>query len=302
MQPEQLSATNPESPTGAPALPVDERQAQKRVAIGLSPRRPTARRTVQRPPRGAFTAWQQWILVGLVAALLLTTLLLVLAKASGAPTAWPQVRRQLAALLLGRPLPGAPALFAPSPDYGLRLDASFTTKTGLLACNQQAGQWATDVIPERGVYLFQLWPGRVAWSTLALEDLTTYWLEASFTIVDLMPEGYTGFLGRYQDAENFYLFVIDGAARYQVLLWQGGVLTMLQPWTPAAMINPAGYENLLALEDDGQALRFYANDQLLFTVETPVLPLKSAGLVGGAGERTMAEITVDWLRLYERLQ
>ena len=96
--------------------------------------------------------------------------------------------------------------------------------------------------------------------------------------------------------------MIDGAARYQILLWQAGVLSTIQPWTPSPVINGAGYENVLALVDDGQALHFYANDQLLQTVDAPVLPPGMTGLVGGAGERTMAEITVDWLRLYERVK
>jgi len=300
MQPKQVSVASLEADTGAPQVSATEQQAaQKRVAIGLSPRRPTARATVQRPPRAPFGPGQQWLLVGLVAALMAATVLLIIAKATGAPTTWPQVRTQLAALLFGQSVSSTSTLTAPSPAYQLRLEDSFATKTGLLASNQQPGQWTTAVVTAEGVYRFQLWPGRLAWSTLALDDLSAYWLAASFTIADVMPDGYTGFLGRYQDAENFYLFVVDGTARYQVLLWQAGTLATLQPWTPSPVINQAGYENLLALADDGQTLRFYANDQLLFTVEASVVSSGATGLVGGAGERTMAKITVDWLRLYE---
>ncbi|MEZ4729848.1 MAG: hypothetical protein R3E79_22175 [Caldilineaceae bacterium] len=296
MQTEQVSPVNLEADTSAPRLSATEQQAaQKRVAIGLSPRRPTARATVQRPPRALFGPGQQWLLVGLVTALMMATVLLIIAKVTGAPTTWPQVRMQLAALLLGQSASTAPAR---APTYPLRLEESFTTETGVLAGNQQPGQWTLAVMADQGVYQFQLWPGRLAWSTLALDDLSTYWLEASFTIADLMPDGYTGFLGRYQDAENFYLFVIDGTGHYQVLRWQDGALTTLQPWNSSPVLNQAGYENLLALADDGQTLRFYANDQLLFTVEAPVLPAGATGLVGGAGERTMAKISVDWLRLY----
>lgn len=302
MQPEQVSATDPEVGSGTPLVPQTDRQAQKRVAIGLSPRRPTARAEVQRPPRTKLAQWQQWAIAFMVAALMVATVLLIVAKVTGAPTRWSQVRLQLATLLLGRPLSEQNALSAPSPAYALRLEDSFATKTGTLADTQQDGQWATDILANPGVYHFQIWPGRLAWSTLAVDDLTTYWLEASFTVVDIMPEGYTGFLGRYQDGQTFYLFVVDGAARYQVLLWQAGQLTTLQPWISSPVINPAGYENLLALEDDGQALRFYANERLLFAVTEPVLPLGATGLVGGAGERTMAEIMVDWMRLYERVE
>lgn len=299
MQPEQVPTETEAAPT-ASQLPSADPQAQKRVAIGLSPRRPTASSVVRRPPRSALTKGQQWALAGLVAALLVATLLLTVAKATGASTAWPQVRMQLATWVLGEPLPGVPTRSAPLPDYTLRVEDTFDRKPGLLACNQQAGQWATDILPDQAVYRFQLWPGRLAWSTLAIEQLSAYWLEASFTIADVMPEGYTGMLGRYQDAQTFYLFVIDGTARYQVLLWQAGLLTTVQPWTPSPALNGAGYENVLGLADDGGTLRFYANDQLLYTVDAPTLPTGMAGLAGGAGERTMAEITVDWLRLYEQ--
>lgn len=301
MQPEPVP-TETEATLMEAQPPTADPQAQKRVAIGLSPRRPTARSVVRRPPRTALSKGQQWLLAGLLVALMVATGLLIVAKATGAPTTWPQVRMQLAAWVLGEPLPGTPTSSSPLPDYGLRVEDTFASQTGLLACNQQAGQWSTDILPEQGVYRFQLWPGRLAWSTLAVEDLQAYWLEASFTIVDLMPEGYTGMIGRYQDGQTFYLFVIDGAARYQILLWQAGVLTTVAPWTPSPVINGAGYENVLALVDDGQALHFYANDQLLQTVAAPVLPPGMTGLVGGAGERTMAEITVDWLRLYERVK
>ena len=301
MQSEEMPPAGTEATTDERHSPTTTSQAQKRVAIGLSPRRPTARAVVQRPPRTGLARWQQGVIAGLVVALMAATVLLVIAKATGASTAWPQVRAQLAAWLLGQPTSSVTVLTAPSPDYRLRVEDTFATKTGLVACNQQAGQWTTDIVPGQGVYRFQLWPGRIAWSTLALTDLTTYWVEGSFMIVDVMPEGYTGLLGRYHDAENFYIFVVDGAARYQVLLWQAGVLTTVQPWTPSPVINPAGYENLLALEDDGETLSFYANEQLLFMVDAPALPLGATGLVGGAGARTMAETTVDWLRLYEHV-
>ena len=301
MQTEQLPAADMlSSRADTPSLH-SQRQARKRVAIGLTPRRPTARTVIQRPPVTGLARWQQWLITALVLALMGATGLLILAKASGASTAWPQVRSQLATLLSGQPS-SVTTLSSPAPGYPLRLEESFAQTTDAIATSEQAGQWTAEILPAQGVYRFQLWPGRVAWSTLALEDLASYWLEASFTVADVMPEGYTGFLARYQDTQNFYLLAINGTAHYQVLLWQAGQLNTLQSWTPSAAINPAGYENVLAVEDDGQVLRFYANKQILFTVPQPQLAVGATGLVGGAGDRTMAEIEVDWLRLYAPAQ
>lgn len=301
MQTEQLPAVEIISTRKEGSSSSGHRQAQKRVAIGLSPRRPTARTVIQRPPTTGLTRWQQWLITSLVVALMGATVLLIVAKTTGASTAWPQVRRQLITWISGQSLP-ATTLADPGAGYQLQLETSFIQPTDAIASSEEAGQWTAAILPDQGLYRFQLWPGRLAWSTLALDDLAHYWLEASFTIAEVMPEGYTGFLGRYQDTQNFYLFAFNGTGDYQVLLWQAGQLTTLQPWTSSAVINPAGYENVAAIEDDGQVVHFYVNKQLLFTVQQPQLTVGSTGLVGGAGDRTMAEITIDWLRLYGRAQ
>jgi hypothetical protein len=148
----------------------------------------------------------------------------------------------------------------------------------------------------------QLWPGRLTWSTIALADPAHYRIDSSMTIVDMMPNGYSGFIGRYQDPANFYLFMVDGVTQYQIQLWRQGVLTTLQPWTASPLLNPAGFENILTLEDTGTQLHFGANGGALATVSTPVLPSGDAGLLGGAADHLMAEIHVDWLQVYDLIE
>ena len=58
-------------------------RAQKRLAIGLSARRPTAASTVQRPPHYDLEASFGWLLVGLLIGVLIVTILLTTAKLSG---------------------------------------------------------------------------------------------------------------------------------------------------------------------------------------------------------------------------
>ena len=284
-------------------LPPQEaaRRAQKRAAIGLAPSRPTARATVQRPPRRGFSALQQWLLILLIGALLLTTTLLVLAKMVDSPTAWPEVAAQWRAWFNPQASPSL-GTYRPGEAYQLRVADDFTTPTGLVAEAQAAGAWSTAVVPSEGRYHMQIWPGHLTWSTIAIDPTAPYRVDASVTIVDLMPEGYSGFIARYQDSQNFYLFMVDGLGRYQSQRWQGGALQTLQPWTLNAAINRAGMENVLSIEDDGTQLRLLANGILLDTVATPQLPPGSVGLLGGAAERTMAEINVDWLRVYDFVQ
>ncbi|MEZ4864007.1 MAG: hypothetical protein R3C14_21995 [Caldilineaceae bacterium] len=300
MPSEPISA--PESAAALSSSTATERRAQKRVAIGLAPERPTAKTEVQRPPRPPLSAGQRWFLTLLLLALLATTLLLAVARANGAPTAWPQVRAYLTSWLAGQPAPRPIGGGLFGTRYQLLQEDAFVTRTGLLACNQQAGQWWMDVVPDEGLYRMSIWPGRVAWSTLATVTPSAYRLDASFTLADLMPDSYAGFVGRYQDAANFYLFVVDGHGRYQVQLWQQGVLTTLQPWTSNPLLNGAGFENVLTLEDDGERLHFGANGGELYVIITSSLPSGQVGVLGGAGARTMAEIVINWLRLYKGVQ
>lgn len=285
---------------------IEEERVRKRQEIGLAPRRPTARPTVQRPPRDLFSVAQRWLLTLLLFGILISTGLLVVAKSSGAPTSWLNLRNYGQALMRGEPWPALLGQYIPGANYRLRFSDDFNERTGIVACTQQAGEWISDVVPDLGVYRMELWPGRLTWSTIALVDPFTsptaaYHVAASMTVVDVMPSGYGGYIGRYQDPENFYLFMVDGMARYQIQLWQNGALTTLQPWTENVLLNPAGFENLLTLEDNGEQLIFSANGSPLATVSTPILPRGEIGLMGGASERTMAEIQVDWLRIYELL-
>ncbi len=281
----------------------EEERARKRQAIGLAPRRPTARPTVQRPPRGFWASLQRWFAPLLLLALLVATGLLIVAQATGAPTAWPELQSIGRALIDGNPWPVRIGYYSPGERYRLRLTDNFDSRTGIVACTQQAGEWITDVYPAEGIFRMQLWPGRLTWSTIAVaaeenEATPAYRIDASVTIVDAMPTGYSGFIGRYQDPENFYLFMVDGTARYRIQLWRDGVLTTLQPWTVSPLLNGAGSENILALEENGSQLRFAINGSDVATVSTPVLPVGAVGLLGGAADGFMAEIHVDWLRIY----
>ncbi len=294
-----LAATEP-TPQLPPAAAA--RRAQKRTAIGLAPNRPTAPATLQRPPRRGFSAGQQWLLILLIGALLLTTMLMVLAKFVDSPTAWPEVAAHWRAWLNGQPLPTQLGTYRPGEAYQLRVGDDFDQPTGLVAVAQMDGAWVTNVIPAAGRYQMKIWPGHLTWSTIAIDGTAPYRVDASVTIVDLMPDGYSGFIARYQDPQNFYLLMVDGLGRYQIQRWQAGTLQTLQPWLVDPTINPAGFENVLSVEETGEQLHLLANGVLLYTVTEPQLPLGGVGLLGGAADRTMAEINVDWLRVYDFVQ
>lgn len=283
-----------------PSRAIDNAQSsRKRTAIGLSPRRPTAQTAVHRPPRTGLFSGKNWILVGLVVGLAFATLLLLTAQLLGAPTSWVALRATVGALWRGEALPASGEQTTAPPGYFIRFADDFTQKSALLACTQQAGQWRLQVDPEKGVYQMQIWPGHAAWSTLGIQLQPPYRLEGNFTVVDLMPSASAGYIGRFQDANHFYIFVVDGLGRFQVQLWREGVLETLQPWTAHPALQPAGVANRLMFEDDGKVLRLFANDTLLYEQTAVAWPTGATGLFGGATEAGMADIYVDWLRGYE---
>jgi hypothetical protein len=283
--------------------PTYEERARKRAQIGLSPARPTARPTFQRPPDETAGRGCLWPLVGLVAVIALATLLLLGARLSGAPTTWPTVQATLqswwANLTNTRGLVAEIPFSAHPPSrYRLIAEENFTQTTGLLACNQQDGQWDMVYQPEDGIYHIEIAPNRLGWSTLGAMVVRNFRVDLALTIADLRPDGYAGLLARYQNHDNFYLFGIDGRGRYQVQLWQNGQLQTLIPWTENRRLHLAGTANILSVEDDGATLRLAVNDQPLFVVQTPVLPVGDIGVFGAAPAQSNAEVVVDWLKLY----
>jgi len=273
--------------------PENDERARKRIAIGLAPRRPTAKVAPQRPPAESTVAIHQWWPVFLLIAAAAATLLLLAAKVVNSPTSWTPVRQNLTAWLASENSPRATT----SPLYRLQIAEDFDTVTSLLSDQAEAAQWQMRVIPQQGVYHMLVWPGHVAWSTLGVHTPAAFKLETALSVRPETPDGYGGLLARYQDPDNFYFFVIDGQHRFQAQLHKAGLLYVLQPWVVLDVLHPPGQNNVIGLTDNGAVMRLYVNHTLVFEVSDAQLPPGQAGVLGGAGY-SPAQIDVDWLKLY----
>lgn len=288
------------------ARPDDNVSAQKRVAIGLSPKRPTAREDVRRPPDGGeeqprAAGWfpLEWLLALLVVTLAGATLLLLAARLAGAPTQWSYI-----ASALDRTAGQSPATtVAESPftvdGYRELVAGGFGPDDYHFAAVDRPEQVRMETLPDAGLFRMQVHPGYMAWITPGSACLAPHRFEADATVLQESADGYAGLVGRVVDSHNFYLFAVDGGQRYQVMLQRDGKWSTLRSWTPSARINPAGRSNLLALEDDGQHLRFMVNGADLFATEIVRLPAGHAGLAAGAQDRR-STVDVDWFALYDR--
>ena len=290
--------TDSESPPYEDAFGAQELSARKRVEVGLSPHRPTAKAAPQRPPRTDSFAAPPAMLPAFLAMILLATVFLVLANMWDWFPAWWHAPTIVADSVRTVTAPiGEPAQIA---GYQLALSDDFSKAETVLAEGNQAGKWRIEHQPTAASYRMEVWPNRVVWSLLNLPDIEPHRTQASVKVATHTPWGYAGLVNRYVDENNFYLFVVDGKGRYRVQLQENGVLTTLKPWTAADFLNLAGSTNTLTVDDDGGVQRFYGNNMLLY--EAPArLPAGDAGLAGGAQQDGAAEISFDWMQLFDLL-
>jgi hypothetical protein len=295
----------PSAPSSSAAPPVDESgfgdqyttdrdtQARKRMAIGLSAHRETARETVGRPPTDG-NRLPHWLAVACVMLIFVSVTFLIAARVIDPTVTWENLANPFTGLARGAP----PTYALNVSGLTLKLNDDFTSNSSLVQEISRPGEYVTQVADQEGVYQMQVWPGYLAWSLFDTTQFAGGRIEATLTVNPSEPSGSAGFIGRYQDSDNFYLFLVNGLGEYTVQVFRDGQLATMQPLTASQWVALAGEPNRLSLDDDGQVLRFYANQTLLFEVLEPQFPAGKSGLVASGGEAA-AEVAVDWVALYE---
>ncbi|MCC6170182.1 MAG: hypothetical protein IT329_23385 [Caldilineaceae bacterium] len=284
------------SPAASGEEELDE-SARKRMEVGLSPRRPTAKGAVQRPPDVSTLPIAPWVLSLLLVVVLVVTTLLVVSNITGWAPAWWPAR---AAGQPGKTSVVVPA--APAGGYRLRLTEEFSSASSTLLQGEQRQEWRTELLPAESVYRVQVWPGHLAWSLLGLDEAADYRLQTSVVVGADAPSGYAGLITRYRDDRHFYLLAVDGEGRFLVQMQDGDEVVTLQPWTEATFLNHAGSSNSLMLEDSGMVLRFYGNGMLLAEIGDLQYAPGHVGLAGGAQAGEVADVRFDWLQLFDAVE
>jgi hypothetical protein len=270
-----------------------DEQERKRLAVGLSPRRPTAKAVTQRPPSvQSFPIPPVVLALILVGVVAITALLVWLNVADTRPAWWPAWRSAptVQPVMMGD---------ASAVAYVLRVGDDFSAPQSALRQGALSGEWRTELVPEQSIYRMTIWPNRLAWSLLGVDALARYRLQAGVAIAATAPSGYAGLMVRHQIDQGFYFFAVDGSGRYSVQVQTHDGTTVLQPWTPTPALQPAPSVNLLTVEDRGDLIHFYANQSLLYTLVEPALPMGLVGLAAGAHGPEVAEVRFDWFQLYE---
>ncbi len=271
---------------------LDER-ARKRLEVGLSPRRPTARAALLRPPDLQTLPLPPAMLAAILVTVVLVTLLLVAANMNGMLPSWWPAWRGLAASD-----PAPVLLDVPSQAYTLVLADDFSQADSPLIQGSQDGEWRIELLPTESVYQMEVWPNHLAWSLVGLGDLQDYRLQTSVAVNAQTPGGYAGLIVRYQDDGHFYLFTVDGSGRYQIQQQAGDNMVTVQPWSSAPFLNRAGSTNVLTIQDNGALLQFFGNGMLLAEVASQAEPGGYVGVAAGALGEDVAEARFDRFQLY----
>lgn len=268
-------------------------QERKRLAVGLSPRRPTAKEAPQRPPSvQTFPAPPMVLALILVGVVAITALLVWINLVDTRPAWWPA---------WGSAPTAQPVMMgdASTVAYVLHVGDDFSAPQSALRQGALSGEWRTELVPEQSIYRMTIWPNRLAWSLLGVDALAHYRLLAGVAIAATSPSGYAGLMVRHQTDQGFYFFAVDGHGRYSVQTQTRDGTTVLQAWTSNPALQPAPSANLLTVEDRGDQIHFYANQTLLYTLTGPELPVGLVGLAAGANGPEVAEVRFDWFQLYE---
>lgn len=153
-----------------------------------------------------------------------------------------------------------------------------------------------------GPYRMRTWPNTIAWTSISWSaDLwppDKFRVETTMQINPLVPQGYGGFLVRYQDEQNYYLLQFDGEGHYRTTLRANGEWSSAKEWANSTAINLAGQPNTIAVEDGGAQLRVYANGSLIEEFSA-LLPAGHIGLIAGAEANGPIEVDYLGLTLYE---
>ena len=267
---------------------ITDERIQKRLALGLSPQRPTARAAPVRPPDNSNQdRIKAWSLVGLVSAIAIATILLVVARIAGFPTDWSTAFSGILGQTPEAIVVGAASTSAAQSESG---DGNmevydFSAAESSIPQSERVGAYAMAHIPSEGVYRIELEPQNVAWVVPGPSCESPYRLMANVIIDPAKPDSRAGLYGRIQESGDFYLFTVDGLSNFEILLLREGEWQAIQAGTHET-IRPAGERNTLALGDDGTAMVFVVNGEPLYRDDAPLLPLGKAGFGGRAGAST----------------
>lgn len=128
-------------------------------------------------------------------------------------------------------------------------------------------------------------------------------MEAQIIDNNVNDSAAVGIVFRYQDAENYNVFAVDGAGKYSIWKREGGEWCELRTacnggdatarWEDFEAVNLIGETNRLNLNVYGNQITAYVNDEFVFMIEEATFSEGAIGIYMATTQFGEAEVTID---------
>jgi hypothetical protein len=197
------------------------------------------------------------------------------------------------------------------PDAGrlIQSDDFLDPKSGWTV--QKTGSNSADYVD--GQFVVSLGQDMQSWSSMSgkrfsdgiAEIEATPMLDTQELITQLADGfqhfGWYGLVARFQDSNNFYLFVVQPTGKYAILLDKNNSMQRVKDWTQVVQdVYPFGMVKTIRLRmlAQGPMLRFYINDRLVDVLPDAVWTDGLAGAVASAEKDRSMKVAFDHWRLW----
>lgn len=189
-----------------------------------------------------------------------------------------------------RPSPSStrPAATAPS---GLVFTDDFDDESG--GWKLATGTRGKNYIADGELHIEMIQAGSIAWSSRTKGTWADMVFEVDARQVAGSDHNDYGVMFRYQDAQNFYRFIITGESRYQVSKYVNGQWSTLVNWKSSSAIKKGVATNHLKVVCRGNAFECYVNDAQVTTFTDGDLDEGGIGLAVGSYDTADVYVAFD---------
>lgn len=175
--------------------------------------------------------------------------------------------------------------------------------------SRDAGRWAIDSGSDALSFISR---GRLSvrvpeeelfrWVTLDIDKaFADFYVEVDATHIDGPTDGMMGLIFRYEDADNFYVFLADAEGYFALLAYIDGELDRVIDWTESPVLNTdEGAENRLAVLASGREIIVLANDEELDRVQDRTFVDGDIALVAGTNQDGDLQVAFDNFGLWDK--
>lgn len=146
-------------------------------------------------------------------------------------------------------------------------------------------------------------PGGYLFSVRQQPSLTNFYVEITASPSLCRGQDEYGMLLRYAPSKNFYRFSLSCDGQVRLDRFYNGIASSPQPWMLSGAVPPgAPSSSRMAVLAVGKEMRFYVNDQFVFSVNDPAIPTGNLGVFARSAGDTVVTVNFSDLKIYQPSQ